>query len=398
MANVPLVYHDSEKELLLTFFPPDLGVPVNEQEKQIGPIIQKVLNDLPPERRKAYLFQPQTMLTLQSMLERILEGDGITKEMIQEQQEMMQLLQRLASAEPEKRSEIIKQEEEKINELFFSLLNQLIEVSLMQGEKQSAEQLALISRQLLEETEIGRKIAKEAKEAQDAAKTLEKLAKDGLTREKLLDLVIRTTDEVRLEVYARMTYSMMDYEFFQKLTSNIDKSQGKQKAKLESIRDQLLQLTAEIRQEMEEVAQANIALLNNILQADDVEAAAEKALPSVSPVFVEILQGELEKARQQGDLELSGKLNQVMAVVQKASAPPPEVQLIEEMVNLESEEALDALLEERADEITDEFLQMFNSVISHYSNEEGAEEVTQKLQEVYRKILRFTMARNLKSD
>ena len=36
----PIVYHDNEKELLLTFFPPELGLPLNEQEKMIGPIDQ----------------------------------------------------------------------------------------------------------------------------------------------------------------------------------------------------------------------------------------------------------------------------------------------------------------------------------------------------------------------
>ncbi len=36
----PVVYHDNEKELLLTFFPPELGLPLNEQEKMMGPIDQ----------------------------------------------------------------------------------------------------------------------------------------------------------------------------------------------------------------------------------------------------------------------------------------------------------------------------------------------------------------------
>jgi hypothetical protein len=31
MLAVPIVYHDPDKELLLTFFPPDLRTPVNEQ-------------------------------------------------------------------------------------------------------------------------------------------------------------------------------------------------------------------------------------------------------------------------------------------------------------------------------------------------------------------------------
>src|SRR5512133_3493536 len=42
----PVIYHDNEKELLLTFFPPELGLPVNEQEKLMGPLIKQVVERL----------------------------------------------------------------------------------------------------------------------------------------------------------------------------------------------------------------------------------------------------------------------------------------------------------------------------------------------------------------
>ena len=85
MLTVPVVYHDPEKELLLTYFPPELGLPVNEQERLIGPLINQVVNRLPLEKRKAYLLRPQTMLTFQTLLDRVLEADGITREMIERQ-------------------------------------------------------------------------------------------------------------------------------------------------------------------------------------------------------------------------------------------------------------------------------------------------------------------------
>src|SRR5574341_2217194 len=76
----PLVYHDPDKELLLTFFPPEVNLPRDEQERLIGASINQVVNRLPQEKRKGYLLRPQAMLTLQGMIERILEADGITRE------------------------------------------------------------------------------------------------------------------------------------------------------------------------------------------------------------------------------------------------------------------------------------------------------------------------------
>src|SRR5512143_2999616 len=85
----PMVYHDADKELLLTYFPSELGMAVNDQEKLIGPLINQVVNKLPPEKRKAYILRPQSFLTYQSLIEKILEGEGVSREMLDEQQKRL---------------------------------------------------------------------------------------------------------------------------------------------------------------------------------------------------------------------------------------------------------------------------------------------------------------------
>ena len=177
----PLVYHDPEKELLLTYFPPELGVPVNEQERQIGPLITRLTNALPMEKRKAYLLRPQTMFTAQLMLEKVLEADGITKEMIEAQQRKLNLIQRLASASAEQRPAIIKQEEAEIDEAFFTLINRLIEVSMAQNDQQSAEMLGVIMQDLFDHTDLGKEIKTQALEEQAVIKELQKASEKGLT-------------------------------------------------------------------------------------------------------------------------------------------------------------------------------------------------------------------------
>ncbi|MGD8752767.1 MAG: CpXC domain-containing protein, partial [Anaerolineales bacterium] len=97
----PIVYHDPNKELLLTFLPPELSMPREEQERIIGSMINRVMDRLPQEKRKAYLLSPQAALTLQGLIERILEADGITKEMIQAQEDRLNLLRRLMTASSE---------------------------------------------------------------------------------------------------------------------------------------------------------------------------------------------------------------------------------------------------------------------------------------------------------
>ena len=219
----PIVYHDPEKEMLLTFFPPELGMSVNEQEKMVGPLINRVVNDLPMEKRKAYLFQAQSMLTYQTMIEKILEGDGVTKEMLDDQQKKIQLIQRLLSTpNEESRKEIIQQEEELIDETFFGLLNRLVEATVAQGDQQSAQQLALFQQELLQETKVGREIQEKMKSSQKAVEDLQEAAKTGLTRDILLDLFIAAPDELYMNTLVSMVRGGLDYEFFQILSQRID--------------------------------------------------------------------------------------------------------------------------------------------------------------------------------
>jgi hypothetical protein len=122
----PIVYHDADKELLLTYFPPELGMPLNEQERLIGPMITQVTNRLPADKRKAYLFNPTPNLTFESMVETILGKDGITPEMIKNQQERLGLVDRLLQCPTaEARSEIIKQNTKLFYEQFFALFSRI---------------------------------------------------------------------------------------------------------------------------------------------------------------------------------------------------------------------------------------------------------------------------------
>ena len=89
----------------------------------IGPLIKQVVDRLPPEKRKGYLFNPTANLTYESMIETILNKDGISSEMIKAQQERVMLIEKLIQmTSPDARLELIKQNEKIIDEQFFGLV------------------------------------------------------------------------------------------------------------------------------------------------------------------------------------------------------------------------------------------------------------------------------------
>src|SRR5512146_233230 len=225
----PIVYHDADKELLLTYFPPELAMPVNEQEKLIGPLITQITNRLPAEKRKAYLFKPVANLTYESMIETILGKDGITPEMIKAQQERLNLIDRLlAATSADVRSQLIKDNSAIIDDQFFALFSRLLQAGLGSGQDALATQMSDLQKQLLSETEVGRRLQESVGELEAAAKTLQE-AGQGLTREKLLDLMVKAPSEARLKAYVSLARNGMDYTFFQNLTELIDKSSSEER-------------------------------------------------------------------------------------------------------------------------------------------------------------------------
>jgi hypothetical protein len=393
--STPIVYHDPEKELLLTYFPPDLGTPVNEQEKLIGPLIKRVMDNLPQDKRKGYLFKPQTMFTMQTMVEKILEADGITKEMLDSQQKKAKLIERLITATPESQLEIISQEEDNIDEEFFQLLSRLIQLTVGQGDQEGANRLAELQKALVENTKVGKDLENRTKEIDAAVKSLQEASKDGLTREKLLDLVIQAPSETRLTMLVSLARQGFDYLFFDLLTKKINESSGEEQKKLEDLREKILTMTREIDQTLQKEMERSKKMLEEILASSDIEEAMQTKLDQVSDFFVEALRDEIESARKSGDLSRIEKLNKVSNVLEEATAPPPEIRLIEELLAIEEEEELQEFLKQRSEEITPEFLQILNNVITQSEQQGQSKELVAKLRELYRTLLKHSMRANL---
>ena len=218
---LPLVYHDSENELLLTFFPPALSVPHEEQERRLGELINRVVTKLPQEKRKGYLLQPQAMLTRRALIERVLEAEGVTKEMLEEQEEKMSLLRRLMAASEQSRPGIIEQEDENIDESFFMIISRLFENMMMAGDKGIVQEMQSLQAMLLEHSSYGQEVQAEIKEFEKAREALEALGQE-LTRQKLVDLVLDAPNESRLQAYAQLVRQGMDYQFFQMMSDKIE--------------------------------------------------------------------------------------------------------------------------------------------------------------------------------
>ena len=397
----PIVYHDTDKELLLTYFPAELGMPVNEQERLVGPLISQVTNRLPPEKRKAYLLRPQSFFTYQSLIERILGADGITPEMIQAQKKRVSIVERLlAATSPEARTEIIKQDPALFDAEFFSIFNRLLDGAASSGQEQYIAQMDAVQKQLLAETEYGHKISEQANEVQEAIKTLQAAGK-SLDREKLLDILAEAPNDDRLNALVSMTRPGLDYTFFQSLTDRIEKKTGDERKKFEGLREKLLEITRRFDLHAEQEFKRATELLNILLSAADIHQATASHIQEINEEFIQVLNQAVQDANKKNDTERMPKLQQIVSVLQQASAQPPELALLEELLDAPDEAALNKMLEQRSGEITPELHSMIANILARSEDQAGENpqgedaQTIEKLRSLYKTVLQFSMKKNL---
>lgn len=394
---VPVVYHDPSKELLLTYFPPELNTPVMEQEKQIAPFMNRVVNSLKQEERKAYLFKPQQMFTYQNLIEKVLEGEGITKEMLQAQQKRVELLQSLLTAPEDGLVELVKQNADTVDTDFFTLLSRMLQAGLGAGDETAAVRLGKIQEALLENTELGKQIKQQADEIEAARAALEGVGAE-LTREKLLELLLAAAEsDARLSAMVSMARPGLDYVFFQQLSEQIDKAGEDEKAKLSSLREKLLEMTRQIDEQMQVRVAAAQRNLEAMLAAENPIELLQQNPAILDELFVQVINQSLQDAAEKKDGERLQKLQRLAMLIQQLINPGYNPALLEELIEAPDDVARAKVAEENRESISPEFLESLSAMMVQMQ-ENPDKELAEKVRQAYRAALKASMQKGMQGQ
>jgi hypothetical protein len=353
----PIVYHDPEKELLLTFVPPDLRLSTLEQEKFLGALTQQVVNSLPAEQRKGYLLRPQAVLTAQGLLERVLEADGITKQMLEEQRAKSKLVRDLIDSDNDARPALIHEQDARIDSDVLSLLGAIARSAAAQEDKAFAEKVLRTRDDVLKLSSAGKRTQAQKEEMEIAARDLEVLGRE-LNLDALVKLVAAAPSLDRVTALSALAWQVMDYAFFQRFTENLEKTAGAERERLTAIRDRALQEIQRVQQAVQSEMNLAAGLLQTILQAPDLDAAVEEYLPECNDLFFAVLEANLESAHKNKQENAILKLEEVKAKLLAAleNSLPPELRLIRSLLGQENDEQAEKLLAERSAEVTENFV------------------------------------------
>ncbi|MEP7287130.1 MAG: CpXC domain-containing protein [Chloroflexota bacterium] len=368
--STPLVYHDPLKELLLIFIPMELGLPQQEQNRLIGSLTNAIISSLPQNQRKGYLLTPKMMLTMQGMLETILEKDGITKEVLEAQRATMKLVEALLQRDPATLPDFVREHDSEINEEFFGILSASAESAIAAGRRDAAEYMLQLREQLLTMTTTGQALIAQASEQeasiQEVANALSELGEKADYND-LIDLAMNLAAEKgdeALQVLVGLARPAMDYQFFQTFTSIVEQTEDQEsKDALTNVRDRLLELTSIVDQQNEQVVRVATETLRGILNSPDIDAAIQERVELLDDTFLAVLSANIQAAEQMKDIATAGQLklvfDKVVALLRESA--PPAIKFINDLMSQSFAEA-QANLAEHAPEYGPELIQWIEMI------------------------------------
>ncbi len=300
--GLPILYYDLEKELAFVFLPNGLQITNTEQEKIIGELTNTLTNRLPPEQRKFYLLNPKPFLSLDSLIKEILKADGITEEMFEAQRSKVQLLEEFLKIEDEERlKEKIKENDDKLDRQFFEIVTATIQGAQMEGNEAGAQAIFGLRAFLAQHSSQGQQAVAEI----DAELGLLYIQ----SPEQLLEMLQNAPNDEEFEQLIAAGHQFLDYQFFQTLTAQIDDAakngDNKRSIRLKDLRSKILETKGRLEAESRAAVEKSVALIREILEANDPQKAVEAKLDQMDHTFFAVLAANIDGARQHKQEDLA---------------------------------------------------------------------------------------------
>lgn len=375
----PLLYHDPEHSFLGIYVPEQ--VEISRQQEVIGQLSKRLMDGLPPEARRGYMLTPKQFLSYQSLLEAVLENEGITREMMDRQRRQLQLLEQALTAlqDPEGLRKLATDRDADMDDEFFGLLQALTSSAAASGDRESMASLMELREQLIELTTWGQGVQKQ----RAAVSQL----KANTTPSQLLDMVLAAENERVVDALITAGRPLADYGFFQELTQRAEAAKERgdeaEAQRLVGLRSHILAFTQQLDQLQQAILQESTQLLSEILAANDISQAVAERAALIDQNFLSVLAANLDQAERQGATAAVKRLQEVWdaAVAAVQEGAPPEFTLINRLLSAEYPGETRQLLSEHRDQVTDQLIETMGS-LARQLEEQGDQELASRLRQI----------------
>ncbi|MGQ9681152.1 MAG: CpXC domain-containing protein [Anaerolineae bacterium] len=374
VMSVPLIYHDPDKELLLVLVPSELNLSSERQQRLIGGLVQAIMSSVPADERKGYFLRPQTLLTMQGLIEKVLEADGVTAEMIEQQRRRFQLLDELLRAltDEAQLTALIRERREELDYAFFVTLMTAAREAELGGDTAAADRLLSLRERLVQVPEI-------------AARLPEQLAPDTSVEAAISRLMLLMDDDEALAAMASINRPLWDYRFFQGLTQTMEQAQRAgdtaRAERLAQLRQKLLEEIQQQDRAMQAAQAQDLEFIERLLAQPDPSDMLRQSLPRFDTLFLSTLSAAIQAARAEGDIARSARLDTLRERIINtlAEAMPPELKLVNRLLGSDSPEERQALLSESATILSEDLVALVDGMLEELGAQ-GRGEVVRRLE------------------
>ncbi len=380
MIAAPLIYHDPAKQLFLVHFPQQLNARPEDQERFIGEATSFIMRDLPADAPKGYLLAPRRFLTLNSLVDTILEADGISRETIESQRQRVELIGRMAEAYEqgeEQLAALVDQNKDALDYDFFATLTAFAEASAQGGRSDSAELLQQLREKLIELSGF------------DAASLGEPAGDyEDVDLDEVLDRLAGEPDETLEQAIGELRPAI-DYSFFEAWTRRIEAAQqAGDKAtadRLTARRALILETVERMDKQAQELFEAGAQILQQILKAPDAAEALRANREQIDEAFLLVLQANMAAAERAGNTRAVERLEEIerlaMEIVQESLTP--EERFINQLLQAEKPQDATKLLRQNPTQITPAFVKRLNELADQMESD-GRKPLGERLRQLGR--------------
>ncbi|MGF1504411.1 MAG: hypothetical protein ACFB51_04650 [Anaerolineae bacterium] len=304
--------------------------------------------------------------------------------MLDQERRKITLIDELLAAKGDEQQSLVDENIDLIDESFLELLRIVGERAGQTGDSRTSLRALNLRSKLIESTEAGQRVKVREEAYQQAELELNSIVTEEghINREDFVDLIVDSADNPdKIQYLSSRIPQILDYTTFNILTNRIDAtSDPDQRAQLQEARETMLKVAAEYEQASRAVVERAADTLRMLLSAPDVVEAIHQNLDRIDETFMQVLQVNLQEARQSGSVEVSARLKQIRDEVLRLveQQAPPEIQLINQLLSEQDDNAALDLLASRADAVTPQLIEVMDQLIDQL-NAVGNVEAAQRL-------------------
>lgn len=385
MATTPLVYHDASKEMLVTYVPTELNMNADMSDRLVGTLVREVTDSMDNKLIKGYVLQPRRALTLQGLVEQVLEADGISREYLDAQKERARLVQMFLQTSPDTYESLVKEHDERLDEQFFQTMNLVAEQYAQQGRPDLGEHVLRVQQMIAQHSTVGKRLLEKSRQQdvaiEAAAKALQSFEKQPTPDEVLAMVRPHAQDELQTQAFVALARPIFDDAFFAVLNKAIEEASADERPHLESMRDRIQALTQELDQHSQSQMQEASNFLKHLLSMKNPEEVIQANIEVIDNTFMTVLDLNIQEATRHNDQEAVAKLEKIQTIVRESlrQQMQPEIRFINDLLEAPTEADATKIMQEQVGQFGAELLEAFDALIELIASQ-GHQPLVVKLQ------------------